>query len=269
LESEKSEVVVKSTKCFIFITVAMGILGSVAFGRISQAGRGRAAEQINSGLTRFEAVSVVIVGPNSEPDKDGLILQRLQSDVEDRLERSGLEIIRRGADVNGPGKLANDPELRVNIDVVELAYLQQSVVRIETSLSREVRVAVMKGPIVRADVWRSAAALRVVSTDATASVVSNVVSEQIGSFIKGWLGANPRMIRKLVQNSREGAKEKINRTSEGPAVEYEYITSRKSKIFHKADCGQVKRILPQNITGYNSRDEAVKAGKRPCKMCKP
>ncbi|MHC4792038.1 MAG: hypothetical protein ACYS8Y_11480 [Planctomycetota bacterium] len=259
----------KSTKYFIFITVAMGILGSVAFGQISQAGHGRAVERIKSGLARFEAVSVVIVEPNSAPNKDGLIWQKLQSDVEDRLERSGLEIIRRRADVNGPGKLANEPQLRVNIDVVELAYLQQSVIRIETSLSREVRVAVMKGPIVRADVWRSAAALQMVSTDATASVVSNVVSEQIGSFIKSWLSANRRMIRKLVRNNREESKEKINRTSEGPAVEYEYITSRKSKIFHKADCGPVKRILLQNITGYKSRDEAVKAGKRPCKMCKP
>jgi hypothetical protein len=179
LESEKSDVVMKSTKYFIFITVAMGILGSVAFGQISQAGHGRAVERIKSGLARFEAVSVVIVEPNSAPNKDGLIWQKLQSDVEDRLERSGLEITRRSADVNGPGGLANDPQLRVNIDIVELAYLQQSVVRIETSLSREVRVAVMKGPIVRADVWRSAAALQVVSTDATAGVVSNVVAEQM------------------------------------------------------------------------------------------
>ena len=52
-------------------------------------------------------------------------------------------------------------------------------------------------------------------------------------------------------------------------VEWNYVASRNSKIFHRPDCGYVKRILPKNLIGFNSREEAIKSGRRPCKSCKP
>jgi len=52
-------------------------------------------------------------------------------------------------------------------------------------------------------------------------------------------------------------------------AEYKYVASKNSKIFHKPECRWAKRIKPENLVGYNSKDEALKAGKRPCKLCKP
>ena len=52
-------------------------------------------------------------------------------------------------------------------------------------------------------------------------------------------------------------------------AKYKYVASKNSKIFHKPECSWAKRIKPENLVGYNSRDEAMKAGKRPCKLCKP
>jgi len=60
----------------------------------------------------------------------------------------------------------------------------------------------------------------------------------------------------------------------GPAVEqimaeYEYVASKNSNVFHKPDCRWAKKISSENLVGYNSREEAIKAGKRPCRWCKP
>ena len=50
---------------------------------------------------------------------------------------------------------------------------------------------------------------------------------------------------------------------------YKYIASKNSEVFHKPKCSSAKRIKPENLVGYNSKEEVIKAGKRPCKWCKP
>ena len=52
-------------------------------------------------------------------------------------------------------------------------------------------------------------------------------------------------------------------------AEYKYVASKNSKVFHKPGCRWAKRIKPENLVGYNSKEEVMKAGKRPCKMCNP
>jgi hypothetical protein len=48
-----------------------------------------------------------------------------------------------------------------------------------------------------------------------------------------------------------------------------YVASSKSEPFHKPSCEWAKKISPKNLEKYKSRDEAIKAGHRPCKVCKP
>jgi len=55
----------------------------------------------------------------------------------------------------------------------------------------------------------------------------------------------------------------------GIAARYKYVSSKNSQVFHSPQCRSAKRIKPENLVGYNSRDEAIQAGKRPCKVCKP
>ncbi len=55
----------------------------------------------------------------------------------------------------------------------------------------------------------------------------------------------------------------------GVAARYKYVSSKNSQVFHRPQCRSVKRIKPENLVGYNSKDEAIQAGKRPCKVCKP
>ncbi len=50
---------------------------------------------------------------------------------------------------------------------------------------------------------------------------------------------------------------------------YPFVASKNSEIFHKSTCPSAKRIAVGNIVGYKTRQEAIEAGKRPCKRCKP
>lgn len=48
-----------------------------------------------------------------------------------------------------------------------------------------------------------------------------------------------------------------------------FLASKNSEVFHKAGCKSAAKILPKNIMNYQSRDEAIQSGKRPCAECKP
>ena len=48
-----------------------------------------------------------------------------------------------------------------------------------------------------------------------------------------------------------------------------YVASKSSKIFHKDTCFHAKRISPENLVRFNTRQEALQNGRRPCKTCSP
>ncbi len=54
-----------------------------------------------------------------------------------------------------------------------------------------------------------------------------------------------------------------------PAGGVTYYASRNSDVFHYASCRYVKQISPGNLITFSSRDQAIAAGYRPCKVCNP
>ncbi len=48
-----------------------------------------------------------------------------------------------------------------------------------------------------------------------------------------------------------------------------YVASRDRAPFHTLSCRWAKKIASENAVYYNTRDEAIKDGHRPCKVCKP
>ena len=48
-----------------------------------------------------------------------------------------------------------------------------------------------------------------------------------------------------------------------------YVASRNSEVFHKADCKSAAKISEKNLVRYNTREEAIAAGKKPCAECSP
>lgn len=50
---------------------------------------------------------------------------------------------------------------------------------------------------------------------------------------------------------------------------YPYCGARDSKVFHRCDADHVHLIKPENLVRWKSREEAVAAGRHPCKLCNP
>jgi len=54
-----------------------------------------------------------------------------------------------------------------------------------------------------------------------------------------------------------------------PANEYKYVGNTKSKKFHQLNCRSVKKLKSKNRKYFKDKEEAVKQGYTPCKLCKP
>jgi phosphatidylserine/phosphatidylglycerophosphate/cardiolipin synthase-like enzyme len=55
----------------------------------------------------------------------------------------------------------------------------------------------------------------------------------------------------------------------GNAVTTGYVASKNSAVFHKPDCKGASKISEKNLVRYNTREEAIQAGKKPCAECQP
>jgi hypothetical protein len=91
-----------------------------------------------------------------------------------------------------------------------------------------------------------------------------VVLEQVESFIAA---------RKAAA-SHDGEVRKASSVpalprSTASASQYSFVASNSGSVFHRPDCRWAQSISGDNRVGYKTREEAVQAGKRPCKSCKP
>jgi len=82
-------------------------------------------------------------------------------------------------------------------------------------------------------------------------------------------GRQPSDVRTSKADSLATSEERAEPAAKSAVTKYGYVASDNSEVFHKAECRWAKRIKPENLVGYNSRDAAINAGKRPCKLCKP
>ncbi len=216
-------------------------------------------------LADIEHLMVVIVPPDAEPNKDGLVWKELEAKIINKLNEAGIEIMPGIA-----GNILNIDELRAYIDMLKLTDSQQYVFCIQTSLATKVSLEKEPRCYIKADVWKTEPAMQAVSVQTMPDAVTNVVLEQVEAFIYAYLAANPSSKRPSDANDISIVlKAQVKPVAKSIVAKYEYVASKNSKVFHKPDCSSARRIKPENLTDYNSRAEAIKAGKRPCKICKP
>ena len=220
-------------------------------------------------LTGIKQVYVSVIRLGNEPNQDGLVWNKLRTEIIDKLAYAG---IKTTPDITAvPLGIA---ELRVKVEMLKLAASQQYVFRIQTSLARAVTLPRKRRPSFKVDVWSTEPQMQAITIKDMAGTVTKVVSEQVEIFSNAYLAANPRRVRpaKAVQReqlSKPARRKAAEKTNQRSTVKYQYVASKNSKVFHKPACIAASTIKPSNFGGYNSRDEAVKAGKRPCKRCKP
>ncbi|MHC4482417.1 MAG: hypothetical protein ACYSW4_02590 [Planctomycetota bacterium] len=264
----------KTKRYYFILAVAIGILCAPAWGELEVPRYDEPVllGQPNPALAGISELYVIIEPPDAEPNKDGLVWEALDEKVKLRLKEAGIKtasVHRIGGKRTKPPGFPI-PDLRVCVDMLKLADSQQYVFYIRTSLVS--KVSLLKEPrrYIVADVWKIEPAMEAIPAQIMPAKVTEVVLEQVEAFIICYLVANPDGVQPADANSVSAAlKEQAKPTVKPAAAKYKYVASKRSSVFHGLDCGWAERISPKNLVSYNSRDEAIRAAKRPCKRCKP
>lgn len=280
--------------CFIFVVFA-GILCVPVFGEVElllPEDEPILIGQPNPTLAGIDMLYVRIVPNGFEPNSHGLVLEELENLITDRLKEAGITIAVTDIDKIGPDgskmmkvlnrridpdnvknlkfRPAHVPDLRISMDALVLKRLKQAVFHIQISLARLVRLEKENRTVFKTDVWHSEPIMQAVSVESVPTEITSAVLEQVEAFIHAYLAANsPKKQPADVNNINSVPKEQAKPITKSTPAEYEYVASKNSQVFHKPGCRWAKNISENNLVGYDSRDEAIKAGKRPCKLCKP
>ena len=256
----------KITKHFLVLVILTGVLCGPAFGEIEHGGGSVLLYQPNPTLVGIDNLHVTIIHPDEEPN--GLKWGKLREEIDNNINEAGMKVFTPEPGVKY--KLPIWPALKIHVDMLGLGQSEQYVFRIQTSLSRAVFLTEKQKFSFKADVWKTDASMQAVSVADMPAAVTKVVLEQTEAFIMAWLTANPQGIQTADVNDIDSLKkEREMPLAKSPTAKDQYVASKNSKVFHRPDCGSAKRISPKNLVGYNSRDEVIQAGKRPCKRCKP
>ncbi len=227
----------------------------------------------NPFLAGIDKLYAVILPLDVQSNNQSSLWQQLQVKLEQKLNKAGIKII--SVPVFDSGLRAYDiPELRVYIDMFKFADSPQYIFRIQTSLARAVCLTEKQSLLFKADVWRVAPSMQAVSAESMSAAVTDVVLEQLEAFIHAYLVAN-QWTDQPSEGERKDAvspttrKERTAPAVKSPAAQFSYVASKNSKVFHNPECQWAKKIRPENVIGYTSRDQAIRAGRRPCKTCNP
>ena len=225
--------------------------------------------QTNSAFVGIEQLFVRIIRPESEPNRNGRFWKELEAKVTDKLKEAGIKTA-----PGITGNILNIPEIRIRIELLKLDDLQQYIFHIQTSLLVKVRLVQRPGRYIKADVWKTRPVMHVVALQDMPAQVTDLVLEQIDAFIHAYIAANPKAGGLADPNNTKVPSIALPKGQAKPAdradaAKYRYVASKNSKVFHKPDCTWAKKIKPENVIGYQSRRQAISAGKRPCKRCKP
>ena len=223
----------------------------------------------NPALVGIEELYVAIQRQGVDPNKDGLVFKNLRAKVEDKLTEAGIKMY--SGNIRGAPLRPGTPILTVDIDMLKLKKLKRYIFSTETSLSRLVRLPIRQRLAFKADVWKKNSSIRMVDVENMPAIVTGVVMEQVEAFVHAYLAANPKVIQTPDANDVATAIQQppVKPPPKVAIAKYEYVASKNSKVFHTPDCSSAQRIKPKNLVGYNSRAQAIQAGKRPCKICKP
>jgi len=253
---------------YFILTIFIGILCIPAFGKVElplHESRPLLIAPANRPLAGIENLHVVILPYGAEPNEAGLFWNKLEAEVASKLSKAGIKI---AAAIGG--NILEIPELRIHIGMLKLDDSQRYVFHIQTSLASKVSLVTQSQRYTKADLWKVRPTMQAVSVQAMPVKVTEEILKQAEAFITAYLIANPPGRQPSnVNNIRPSPRKRVKLTAKPNVVEYKYVASKNSKVFHKPDCIFVKKIKPKNLVGYHTRAEAVKAGKRPCKQCKP
>jgi hypothetical protein len=244
------------------------ILSNPAFAQLEPSSDMPLIAKPNPALAGIKELSVVISASDSEPNKDGLVLTDLKAEVITKLYDDGFKVSRSSA-----GHIVATPELRINLGMLKLESCGQYVISVQTSLARGVALPDGGQLHIGADVWKMESGMQAVAIERMPDEVVAIVRQQVRAFVIACSVAGPGDKQADVNQTRlqprKAAAEKNTKPAKQQAAESSYVASKNGQVFHRADCQFAAKILPDNLVSYSTREQAIAAGKRPCKSCNP
>jgi len=164
---------------------------------------------------------------------------------------------------------ADFPAIRLDIDMLPLADSNQFVFRVQVSLSKKLSLGRNSAYHVMADVWKHEPVMRSTASVNLANDVTEAVLEQTRAFVAARTEAKQSDVNQISPQYAKSSIEFKTKSVKQQNIESNYVASKNSEVFHKPDCPSAARISAENRVTYETRDEAIAAGKRPCKRCNP
>ena len=248
------------------MTVAAGFFIAVVSGQAELSPHSEESLLITQSHPAFSGIDtlhVAVLQYGSKQDKDVQFYKQLEENVKERLHRAGIKLDTPTAD-----NILSSPELRIYISMLAPEDSQQHVFHIRTTLARAVCLKDKQNPVYKSDIWQAIPVMQTASAENTPAKVTDVVLEQVDGFIKIYKATNPPG-KQLSDESINETDSSIAPEKQIDAAEHKYVASKSSNIFHKPECRWAQNISKRNLITYKSREEAIKAGKRPCKTCNP
>lgn len=226
-------------------------------------------KQSHPAFVGIDKLYLVVLQYSNWPDKEGPFFKQLEAKIKEKLRRAGIELDKPTAD-----NILTIPELRIYINTLSLEDSQQCVFHIRTALARAVCLKNEQNPVFKADIWQTTPVMQTISEQDMPDKVTDLVAEQVDGFIDIYKATNKADTIPSYSDRNESAAstnpvEQTEKDVNSTAVEYNFVASSSSNIFHKPDCRWAQNISQENLIKYKSREEAIKAGKRPCKTCNP
>lgn len=289
----------------LILVVIPGILCGSALGQVKllpEKNERLLIAQPNPNLKGIKQLYIIACVPTTTvPKSHGLDFEDLENSVAKKIEEAGIAAAETDIDKPEPNSTGTKmmkilkrktenanvkdlrltdvrvPELRVDVEAIDIKDSNQVVFYVKTSLARLAYLGRDNRPGFKTDVWQSEPIMRMASTEGMPAAVTSAVLEQVEAFTHAYIAANtPYKRHSDANNVSATAKEQIEPAAEstpapqqGEPAEHKYVASKNGTVFHKPDCTWVKRIKPANLVYYNSRDEAMNSGKKPCKLCNP
>jgi hypothetical protein len=215
----------------------------------------------NEALVDVEPLCVVLPIPQMSQVERVIDANDLKSRIEAKLDDADIKHVEYRA---RPGA-----RLVVHIEGLAVGGSDKYVYRVQTSLNRLVSLAGRPNPQIQAEVWQARPEMQVVAMVEAAEAMTTAALTQAETFI-----AARKTARASLAETGSTAQESSIPAPAGPpnpqaVSKYPFVASRSSSVFHRSDCRWAQNIADNNLVGYRTREEALQAGKRPCKTCKP
>ncbi|MHC4131342.1 MAG: hypothetical protein ACYSR3_05010 [Planctomycetota bacterium] len=225
-------------------------------------------------LDGIEKFVVQITSVKDSFDKESPPWNKLPDKVKQKFYEANIDIVLRPISNEQPNASIL-PVLQIYINSLELKETEQTVFHIQTVF--KTKVCLDEKPLrhIKADVWKTKPVMKAVSLHQLPTRITDEVLEQVQAFIFAYNAANSKHAEsenKNILNTQRPAELSPRQAASDALtqpIHSRFIASKNSKVFHNSECQWVQKIKSENLVIYNSREQVINAGKRPCKICNP